>query len=66
MARSIPVFWEFTYVQMKAPIFFQGEIIAQQPKYIDEILKKSLPESLVQFQPNFAQNILVWTEFKFV
>ena len=34
---------------------------------MDEIFKKKpSPEQLGQFQPNLAQNILGWREFKFI
>ena len=44
----------FNFVQMKGHALFQGEIFTKSP------------EPLGQFQPDLAQNILGWREFKFV
>ena len=55
----------FKFVQLKSPSFFQWEIITKLRKYIDKF-RKSSPEPLRQFQPNMAQIILGWREFKFV
>ena len=43
---------------MKGPIPFHDKIITKKRNYIDDN-KKSSPEPLGQFQPNFAQCILV-------
>ena len=45
--------------------FFQGEKIMKLRKYIDNF-RKSSSEHLGQFQPNLAQSILGWREFKIV
>ena len=63
LAKSIFGCIGINYVQMKGNIGFQGEIVEKQGKYVDNILKNSSPELLGQFQPNFAQFIIVKKSF---
>ena len=59
LAQCILWWRGFKFVQMKGPVYFQGEIITKERKYIDKIFKKSSsPEPLALFQTNLTQSIL--------
>ena len=66
LAQSILRCRGFKFVQMKGSALFQGEIITKFWKYIDKFKKSFSPEPLSQFQPNLAQTIFEWGEFKFL